>query len=531
MELSSLIAQNLEDDPQKLANLGAVNESISEPEINKRIVDGNYDNLRERFIGQGLGQDQVANRRLDNLICRRYRNLEGDLFLPVQDYEGRTRPIETKILLKEKNIGGGVNEFILENTPYIGDMVQNPTDWLVYNITTHGNPQTLSVKVLTCEYIGDYEGSTNCCRITVNMDIANLVVGYHVGILSWKAKGLVLNYTPAFPIDIDGHGRTYCVGASWYDSINNIYRALVSVEYASNPIGKRTCIKTYRSTDRLIGAWTQDNIDAVDDFADLIPETHKGFTQFSGFAKYPGSSGLMFCMIGLYDDTVELRTPYGTCTQVAILIFNEDLSHKRIIIPTLDYVFENRLNIHSYGSSITHYKGRYVMSIHDGGSVLVWPEEEAGKRVMLSSKNIEGPYSFDSTIIDLDDEWVNMVGSPINQAVANGQIFVFNGDLYYLLFGAAIQGTSGSLERHEGFLFKYNDSTKTWALTIPGPILTALFGHSSNYPELNLTWGNVHMGSSTFHYIEGNKLWMCFAATGGRYASSIGYIDLDKALS
>lgn len=71
MELSTLIAQNLEDDPQKLANLGVVTESISETEINKRIVDGNYDNLRERFIGQGLVSkiayvDIIAERNEDD---------------------------------------------------------------------------------------------------------------------------------------------------------------------------------------------------------------------------------------------------------------------------------------------------------------------------------------------------------------------------------------------------------------------------------------------------------------------------------
>lgn len=499
-------------------------------DVGKSIVAGDYDNLRERFIGQGLGQDQVANRRLDNLICRRYRNLEGDVFLPVQDYVGRTRPIETRTLLKEFSTEGGVIEYVLENTPFIGDMVENPNDWMIYNVTANGHPQDRSVKVLTCEYLGDYEGSTNCCRITTNLEINSPVVGNTIGIISFKAKGVELNYNPAFPRNINGHGRVYSCGGSWFDKKSGDYIAIAAVEYAANPLGQRQCLKIHRTNDRMAGAWTQDNIVAEDDFIDLIPAPYKGFGQIVGNGILPGSSNIRYWTVPLYDETTSSVAPYGTCKAIGILLLSEDLSYRKLIIPTIDYVYENALSVHGYGTSITYYKGKYIMSIMDGSGVPVW-DGAIGKRQMLVADNIEGPYTYKATIVDYTDDHSTVDGMPFTESTANGQLIVFNGELFYWISGAPNELTSGCYRRLEFYLLKYSDFDNSWNFCVKGPILTGLFGVSSNYPGLNLTWGRGHLGTINFHYIEGNKFWIGFAATDTGYQCSIGYIDLDKALS
>lgn len=490
----------------------------------QRIVDeGLSDGLRERFIGQGLGQDQVANRSLDRLICLRYRNLEGDLFLPVADYEGRTRPIETKILVKEKSHP----YYVIENCPYIMDMVQNPTDWLLYDISS-GNPDN-AVKILSAEYIGEYEGSTNCCALTLNINRSQVSQGAHVGICSFKARGIEYNYLPAF-VPGAGRGQVVSCGASWYDRINEKYRALVSFLVLANPLGRRMVTKAFSTTNRM-GSWVQDDSNAaIGDFDDLIPEGYHGFSQLFGFIKISGRDGLYAANIGIADDTTTIQNPNYTVKLWGLLIFSEDLTYKKLIIPELDYVYENGISIHNYGGSIAFYKGKYHVTVHDGTTVPVWAGA-TGKRIVLTSDQIEGPYDIDSVIYDYAEPWMTQPGNPFSLSSANGALFVFNSELYYLTSASSLEMSSGSYQNHEIFLLKYNDANKKWSFCAKGPVFHYLAGNSANYPDLNINWGWDHMGATTFHYIENNKLWFGVSIKASDYSSSVGYIDLDKALS
>ena len=174
-----------------------------------------------------------------------------------------------------------------------------------------------------------------------------------------------------------------------------------------------------------------------------------------------------------------------------------------------------------------------------------------GKRVLLKSKWIEGPYVYHSTIYDFTTDLELQQSGSVIGSIANSFIYVFNNELYCLTSGEGVGAKSGLAAKHQYYLWKFEDSTNEWVF-VKGPVILALHGDDANYPEypgiskfeggpeVTVTggWGKAHIGQVNFHYIEGSKLWIGYSGKGWRnviypqsaYHATVGYIDLEKAL-
>ena len=189
------------------------------------------------------------------------------------------------------------------------------------------------------------------------------------------------------------------------------------------------------------------------------------------------------------------------------------------------------------------YKGKYFISFHDG-------THTTGKRVVLSSKKLEGPYVLDSIVFDLSVEYeYKQPGSMIGNSIANSTLYVYNNELYHFTSGEGVNTESGNQWKHECFLFKYDDQKK-WNF-VKGPVVLSLHGDKDNYPEISSWigysvpsnqhesggWGSAHLGQMNFFEVEENKLWMAYGSSGWgqhalvSYQVTIGYINLAKALN
>lgn len=474
-----------------------------------------------------------------------YRNLEGDNMLATREFAGRVRAIETPI----KFIGKDGDYYILANMPYIKGLVEKPTDWLFgTKSASHWQGINYSIKILTAEYIDDFIIGeityTNCCKISLNSIIESgnttlslLTVGESVYILSFLAgglylKGLQVGTEPAFVASGDTarwDGQIVAANASWKCS-DGTYRAIIGGYAASLSDGLKFPMKLMSATDRL-GEWTLLSDDTTDTlFNELIPDGFVGYSQPQQVISHPYKKGMYLMFIGL-------TTAAGTITKHAILEFDEYVSKKRMIDINLDYTPDLSYSAKGYGISIAFYKGNFLVCIHDGTHI-------TGKRVVLKSKWLDGDYTIHSTMYDFStQDYLLQYGSLFGRSVPNSSLFVFNNELYAFVAGDSNGGfLSSKLEYH---LLKYNDAENEWHI-IKGPVIIALHGDDNNYLEYPAIankeegstggWGKSHIGQVNPHYVEDNKLWIGYSAKGYKFAvgsayhSTIGYIDLSKAL-
>jgi hypothetical protein len=121
-------------------------------------------------------------------------------------------------------------------------------------------------------------------------------------------------------------------------------------------------------------------------FDDLLPSGYEGFTQSAQTIPHPLKKGYYLMFLGIYNSS-------NVLDKHVIVEFDEDLNNRRLIQITHTYTPTIGYSQIGYGNSIAYYKGRYFISLQDGTHI-------TGKRVVLSSSYLEGPYALDSTIID-----------------------------------------------------------------------------------------------------------------------------------
>lgn len=503
----------------------------------QRIVDeGLSDGLRERFIGQGLGQQEVTTKSLDSIPQSFYRNLEGDNTLPLRDYDGRTRPIGTAIAIADiEEINGEASAYIVENMPYIKDLIKNPSNWLVFVDTTGntnlpydgwGDYTNTAVKILTVEYIGDYNLSKNCYRITTNSPIVlNNGIGDSAFVFSFKAYGLNIRYNPAFPrssvvgewnYGIDDN-NTYIHPCFYFKHSDNYYVALAS---SFNKITNKIINKWLTATNPFTDDWVPIHAGNTDDLADLLPDTYNTFNEITGICKKHNSDSTYITAVGIG------KSNYGSISKIALLEYNEDLTHRRLILPDLSgYTFNIGMSSIGYGITYAFYKGKHLISLVDGS-------HNTGKGIVLSSNRLDGPYTLHSTIYNrTEDAWLKLDESLFKISIASISLLVYNSELYAATSGQPGDVKTGLAAKHEMYLWKYSDAENTWNLTV-APFIMALHGNRFDYPELEEDFGFAHLGATSFGLLDGNKLWLNYKGRdSGGYQGTIGYIDLDKALS
>lgn len=507
----------------------------------KGLYISNYDGVNINslvFWNATETEQQVVNinQPLDRLPQLFYRNLEADNTLPDSDIAGRVRPIETSMKLVA--IVG--SDYYISNVPYIEGLVKKPGDWM-FGFAKGDSSISInsSIRIVTAEYVGDYSGATNCCKLTL-VKASTCTVDHLCFITSFLAGGLKLQWDHQFKASGTvgtWNSQVTVIPASWKCS-DGTYRALVGGFSGSAGSGRQYIAKAFSATDRM-GTWT--NISPaglVGEFDDILPVDCNGYTQFNNAIPHPLKKGTFIMAIGLTKTTSILN-------RLAILEFDEYLEHRRIIELTIGYtpVPPSVFNPLTYGLSIGFYKGEYLISIHDGSVAT------SGKRVVLKSKFIEGSYNIHSTIFDFAvDTWMGKKGSFGDGAMANSFIFPYGNELYCIAIGQSTHIPTGLGAKHQAYLWKYNDADD-WTY-VKGPIILSLHGDPDNYPEYpkigdrNVAlidtelggWGSAHLGSTIFHYVEGNKLWLGYDAkgwgqnVGSTYQGTMGYIDLGIAL-
>lgn len=485
----------------------------------------------------------LSIKSLDSISQLFYRNLEGDNMLATEEFVGRVRPIETPITL----IAVDSDFYILANMPYVKSLIDNPTDWMFgFYLDNYTKTINSSIKILSAQYIGSYDIEdttyTNCCKITLNKP-SECPVGRRAFICSFLANGLVLNWDCAFKasgsnVTTRWDSQIPCCGASWKNS-DGTYSALVSGN--KGPTNYSFVTKLFKASDRF-GNWICDTVDDnIDIFSDIFPEGIVGQTQHPQTIKHPTKEGNFLYFNSFQDSS-------GARALNAIVEFNEDLSYKKLIVPSINYTPAIGLSQWGYGNSMCFYKGQYLISFQDG-------THNTGKRIILKSKWLEGEYSLHSTIFDYSsDISLQQKGSVVGASIANSALFVFNNELYCILSGQGLDLKSSTAAKIQAYLMKFNDSDSSWS-EVRGPVILGLHGDNDNYPEYpgisrheyDISpwgtefggWAKGHLGQVNFHYIEGSKMWIGYSGKGwgnvappnNAYHATIGYIDLNKALS
>lgn len=483
----------------------------------------------------------VVNRSLDKMQQLIYRNLEGDNMLAPYEFSGRVRAIETPMTLAVNN----GTEIIINNVPYVPSLIENPGNWMVYYEKASGwDAVTINsaIRIISIEYL-----TNNQCKFTLVKPLSTVpgiiepVVGQKMYIASFLASNMTIHWEPLF--------KSNTILGSWNNDVVSVgaiikhsdgtYRAIVggsALKYGDEqvvPTKRRYNMKWFAS-DTLFGTWTnQGNNQLTGIFDDLLPAGYEGFAQAAQTIPHPLKKGYYLMFLGMYNSS-------NTLDKHVIIEFDENLNNRRLIQITHTYTPTIGYSQIGYGCSIAYYKGRYFISLQDGTHI-------TGKRVVLSSSYLEGPYTLDSTIID----WTNQPeykqpGSIIGYSIANSFLYVFNNELYCITSGEGVdRETSGSGYKHQAHLFKYNDSG-IWTF-VKGPILLSLHGDNDNYPEYpNIGynvgsiqgefggWGKAHLGQCNFHHLEGSKLIISYGSSGwgqnttASYQVTAGYIDLAK---
>lgn len=485
----------------------------------------------------------LVNKSLDMMPQLLYRNLEGDNMLASSDFSGRIRAIETPIIAI---VNSGL-EVTLANVPYIKGLIEIPGDWMLgwfkndWSITINS-----SIRIVSIEYLGNQTVSgteySNCAKLTL-VKASAIPVGTRGFICSFLAGGLTLQWDPTFKATkVNGtwNRQIVCCGYSW-KTIDGKYKALVTGETNSAVGIKRAYItKVFEAEDRF-GSWT--NVwsnDSVGIFDGLLPPGYEGFTPLQQGIKSPYNPSHHIVIAGLYNSS-------NVMNKFAALVFNDDLSYRKLVELDVTYTPESGYSTAGYGLSTAYYKGEFLFSIQDGTHSN--GVASTAKRVVFKSKYLEGPYTQHSIIYDLGETpEFQQEASVIGYAIANSALFVFNNELYCFSSGEGLTN-SGNYIKHEFHLWKFNDADSTWTF-VKGPVILSLHGDDDNYPEYPAIgahvplgnpddggWAKNHMGLTTFHYIEANKLWIGYGAKGygqlatDSYQATIGYIDLTKALN
>jgi len=483
-------------------------------------------------FGKNLNIQNFTGKSLSALKQTFYRNLEGDNLLPLYDYTGRTRPIETAMIMVDKFIEKNTTYYIIANMPYIDDLVKKPTNWLIFADTTGSDYLPTggwteytftAVKILTVEYLGNYDIYTNCCKITTNTPIIHKLnttqgIGDKMFVLTFKAYGINIRDNVAFPTypsnNVWNKDHTQC--SFIFKHSNGSFRALVSGTNNSKPLLTRNTSKLLKSNNPMMDDWELVFNDQNSDINSIIPSPYVGHSVIAGICKKMGSDSMYISAIGLY------TTPTNV-NKIGVLEFNEDFTYKKITLVDLSgYTFINGLGSQGYGISYVFYKGSHLITVQDG-------LHNTGKRVVLASKNIEGVYSLHSVVYDWGENWIKSDESMFSNSIANLSLFVYNNELYMFTSGEAKKSGTGTAAKHELFLWKYDDAKNTWNPIIV-PMLVSLHGNPSNYPDLTGA-GQAHLGSVFPCFIDDNKLWLAMQMRDFiGYKGTIGYIDLNIAL-
>ncbi len=475
----------------------------------------------------------IPNKPLSALKQTFFRNLEGDNLLPTAEFSGRTRPIETAMYMVGKiQEEGKAVQYIVSNVPYIKDLIDNPTNWLIFADTTGSDYLETAgwleytftaVKILTAEYIGIYEGNTNCCRFTTNLPIpykltTTLGIGDKMFILSFKAYGTNIRQNVAFPTNPDANAwnRDHTHSSFIYKHSDGSFRALVTGNNTSRPQLTAKTAKLMKASDPMTDTWELVFNNSTDDIVGILPSPYTGFSEISGIFKKVGSDAMYISAIGLFE------TP-RIVNKLALFEFNEDFTYKRIILAdTSGYTFAIGMNQLGYGISYVNYKGKHLISVVDG-------THNTGKRVILQSDRLEGQYSLHSTVYDWSEPWMKQSGSVFTNSIANANLFVYNCELYHFTSGEAAESKTGIAAKHQLFLWKYDDAKNKW-LPVILPVLMSLHGNRNNYPGMTDA-GVAHLGATYPCFVDGEKLWMVIQLRDFvGYKSTVGYWDLNEAL-
>jgi hypothetical protein len=325
---------------------------------------------------------EIGYKSLDNLKQMMYRNLEGDNMLATIDYLGRKKPIETPIILIAKTS----LTYTLANVPYINDILINPENWLMYNISLHGNPD-LAIKITSAEYVGTIDDNDNCCIFVLNGSL-DASVDARMGLFSFKASGINIRYSPAFPNT--GTIKSTGCGFMWKHSSNGKYYSLNTMIYFSDD--HKIKLKLHTTTDRMDGVWTPVIDNEISDFVDVLGVDYVGSTTPMNTTKVPGKDNIYIAAVGLRSTNLIINT-YGTVFEIGILEFNEDLTYKKLYKVKTTYDFIYGLNSNGYGISMAYYKGKYYISFHDG-------EFNTGKRIVIVGDTLYGEFKYHSTILE-----------------------------------------------------------------------------------------------------------------------------------
>lgn len=510
----------------------AEREMVIETDTNRTKIGNGTNNYIDLPYSDSFLEANLAPRQsLSNLKQLFYRNLEGDNLLPLVDYSGRTRPIGTAMEMVDKVEENGTTYYIVANVPYITDLLQNPTNWLIFADTT-GSDYLASdgwaeytftaVKILTAEYLGDYETSTNCYKFSTITPIIHklsttLGIGDKMFVFTFKSYGINIRPDAAFPPNATAGSwnlsHTHTV--AFFKHSDGYYIALVN--------GKNNTMATWKNKwfkcdgNPMTDTWEQLYEGNDCDIVGLLPSPYTNMCEATGIFKKPGRDGV-------YITAFAIGTSQYSMSAIALFEYSEDLTHKKFTVLDISgYTFNLSMSQLGYGVSYVFYKGKHLISVIDGN-------HNTGKGIVLMSDNIEGVYSHHSTVYDWSEAWMKANGSIFKSSIAGWGLFVYNDSLYAFTSGESGEAATGLAAKHQGNLWKYDDAKNTWQPEIT-PCLMATHGNPSNYSGLT-GYAQAHIGASSPLFVEGNKLWFAYKGRniGVNYTGSVAYIDLNEAL-
>lgn len=477
---------------------------------------------------------KTITKPLDNLKQCFYRNLEGDNQLPIVDFSGRTRQIQTPITLisiDEENMS-----YVLCNMPFVLDIQNNPTNWTIYSVNSEWTEYaTTASRLLTAEYIGDYivddTTYTNCLSITTKSVIDSTSINDPMVLTSFIAYGIKPRWSPVLmPDRTVGSWKKEQTGMGFmYRHSDGRYIGLVSGVNSSNPVLTQSRVKIFYSDEPMTGEWRtmfSDIESESDDLLDMgiVPSPYVTYHVCLRVERMQGKDGMYIGAINLCNSSKQT-------VAIGLLMFDEDWKYKKIIVPTINYNYTIGMDTNGWGLTYTTYKGRHLITFQDGFFY-------SGKRIVVVSDYKEGPYVYHSTIYDYTaDAWLKQSGSMFAYSITHNTIFVHNGDLYNISTGQTNSKPEGSGGRHHTYLWKYNDNNNKWTLCIH-PFLTSFNAKPGEFEEFgNITWGNRHLGQMVPQFIEDGELWFTGIIKGSidltvpdAYHSAIIKIDLKEAL-
>ena len=483
-------------------------------------------------INELYDRQSVAGKPLEMLKQMFYRNLEGDNRLPLLNYSGRTRPVQTPIILLSVT---GL-KYRVKNMPNVRDFVTNPTHWMFFQ---HSGDWLTSarhaVKITQVEYLGTVGSDTNVADITLNETFKDHngnswhQIGGHVFIASHMAHGLKLRYDIAFQNrqSVRLWDRSLSgINLVWKHPVDGKFRCMLHGDDNTKAGAHRFTTHVFKTDgDLMTGNWIDETgMEAGCILKPHLPAGYIGYHQFTGFMPSPGKSGEFMAVVALYNSS-------NVMNKLGWLEVNEDLSMIKFTLIDTVYSF----TIASVPCvSCAFYKGEYLISVQQNTIGTGTGTPVNGKRIILRSRFKESGYTLHSTVFDLNElNDVLYPGSMMGQYIVNGSLFVYNSELYMFNSGAGTNIQEGNASKHCLFLWKYNDSEKTWSPVV-SPVMVSTWGRDTNYPEIAGTfWGRDHVSHIAPVWLEDNKLYFGIqAAPGGGlgYHMTFGYWDLSIAL-